>query len=110
MFRQEDRIDYGEDEVRRGAEVLASRVGARPSVALALGSGLGNYADGVDGPRAIPFKEIPGFPTSTVPGHAGKLVFGERGGVPIVVQSGRFHVYEGIPAAWVAFPVRVLHA
>jgi len=110
MFRDGDRLDYGEDDVRRGAEFLASRVDATPGVALALGSGLGSYAEGVDRARSVPFEEIPGFPRSTVPGHAGRLVFGERAGVPVVVQSGRFHVYEGIPAARVAFPVRVLHS
>jgi purine-nucleoside phosphorylase len=110
MFRDADRLDYTEEDVARGADFLASSVDKEPRVALALGSGLGSYADGVDSPRSIPFEDIPGFPASTVPGHEGRLVFGLRAGVPVIVQSGRFHVYEGIPAAQVAFPVRVLHA
>jgi purine-nucleoside phosphorylase len=71
---------------------------------------LGRFADTVMNARSIAFDVVPGFPTSTVSGHAGRLVFGERAGVPVVVQSGRFHAYEGIPAARVAFPVRVFHA
>jgi purine-nucleoside phosphorylase len=109
-FRDGDCLDHGEDEVQAAADFLAPRFWARPQVALALGSGLGNYAEQIERPVSVPFGEVPGFPESTVPGHAGRLVFGERAGVPVVVQSGRFHVYEGIPAARVAFPVRVLHA
>ncbi len=110
MFREEDRLDYGEEEVRRAADFLSSRVDGKPRVAVAMGSGLGSYAEGLERARSVPFEEIPGFPESTVRGHAGRLVFGDRAGVPVIVQSGRFHVYEGIPAARVAFPVRVLHA
>jgi purine-nucleoside phosphorylase len=110
MFRDGDRLDYDEDDVRRAADFLTSRVEVRPRVAVAMGSGLGSYAEGLDRARSVPFEDIPGFPSSTVRGHAGRLVFGERAGVPIVVQAGRFHVYEGISAARVAFPVRVLHA
>ena len=110
MFRDGDRLDYDEADVRRAADFLTSRLDGRPRVAVTMGSGLGSYAEGLDRVRRVPFEDIPGFPSSTVRGHAGRLVFGERAGVPIAVQSGRFHAYEGIPAARVAFPVRVLHA
>jgi purine-nucleoside phosphorylase len=110
MFRDGDRLDYEEEDVRRAADFLLSRTDGKPRTAVAMGSGLGSYALGLDRAQSVPFEEIPGVPTSTVSGHAGRLVFGERAGVPLVVQSGRFHVYEGIPAARVAFPVRVLHA
>ena len=109
-FRTDDHLDYNADEVKRAADVLAKAVKMRPRVAVALGSGLSEYAEGVERGTAVPFGDVPGFPESTVPGHAGKLMFGERAGVPVIVQSGRFHVYEGIPASRVAFPVRVLHA
>jgi len=110
MFREGDRLDYGEDDVRRAAEFLGKCVKVKPRGAIALGSGLGSYAEGLEQAQSVAFEAIPGFPTSTVPGHAGRFVFGERGGIPLIVQAGRFHVYEGIPAARVAFPVRVLHA
>ena len=110
MFREGDRLDYSKDDIQKAANFLVRRVNASPRVALALGSGLGRYADTVRNPRSIAFEEVPGFPKSTVSGHAGRFVFGERSGVPVVIQSGRFHVYEGIPAARVAFPIRVLQA
>ena len=109
-FREGDRLDYDASEVRRAADFLTRAVEMRPRVAVALGSGLSQYGEQVEHRKAIPFVDVPGFPESTVPGHAGALVFGERAGVPVIVQSGRFHVYEGIPASRVAFPVRVLHA
>ncbi|HET9235004.1 MAG TPA: purine-nucleoside phosphorylase, partial [Candidatus Eisenbacteria bacterium] len=109
-FREGDRLDYDASEVRRAADFLSQAVGMRPRVAVALGSGLSQYSEQVENRTTVPFGDVPGFPDSTVPGHPGKLVFGKRAGVPVVVQSGRFHVYEGIPASRVAFPVRVLHA
>jgi len=93
--------------------VNAIRVDAKgkaPKVGLILGSGLGSYADKLDGAVAIEYGSIPGFPKSTVHGHAGKLVFGTRMGAPCVAMSGRVHMYEGHSAATVAFPARVLIA
>jgi purine-nucleoside phosphorylase len=79
-------------------------------VALVLGSGLGAYADTLDGARAIPFKELPHFPPATVQGHSGRLVSGTHEGVPVLALQGRLHGYEGHDAAMVAFPARVLAA
>jgi purine-nucleoside phosphorylase len=79
-------------------------------VAIVLGSGLGFLSDEVrDGVR-IPYAEIPGFPQPGVVGHKGELVAGTLEGVPVLVQSGRFHLYEGHSADVVALPVRVFHA
>jgi purine-nucleoside phosphorylase len=58
----------------------------------------------------IPYREVPGFPGASVPGHAGELIAGTLGGTPVVALAGRFHMYEGHDAALAAFPVRVLHA
>ncbi len=79
----------------------------RPRVAIVLGSGLGALADQVDDPIEIPYGAVPGFPGTTVLGHAAKLVAGTLEGVPVLLQSGRFHCYEGHEPNTVAFPVRV---
>lgn len=82
----------------------------RPRLGLILGSGLGGFADGLEGKVAIDYADIPGFPVSKVHGHSGRLVFGTRNGVPCVAMQGRAHVYEGHSAAHSAFPARVLIA
>ena len=66
-----------------------------------LGSGLGGLADAMELEVAIPFGDLPGWPSTTAPGHAGRLLFGHLSGVPVVVQQGRFHLYEGHSAGFV---------
>src|SRR5256885_10304893 len=83
--------------------------GQQPRVAIVLGSGLGFLADEVQQAVRIPYKEIPGFPEPGVAGHKGELVAGTLGGVPVIVQSGRFHLYEGHAAEVAALPGRVFH-
>ena len=90
------------------AAVRERAPGAQPSVGLILGSGLGRYADRLEQPVAIPYGDIPGFARSTVPGHAGQMVIGTRGGVTCAAMQGRIHFYEGHGARQVAFPARVL--
>jgi purine-nucleoside phosphorylase len=79
----------------------------RPRVAIVLGSGLGGLAEAVASPMRLPYGDIPGFPATTVVGHAGELVAGELDGVPVMLQSGRLHLYEGHEPGAVALPVRV---
>ncbi len=79
-----------------------------PDVALVLGSGLGNYAENIDIECEISYSEIPGFPVSTVPGHAGKFIFGRLGDVKIVCMKGRVHFYEGYDISDVVLPARVM--
>ena len=79
-----------------------------PTIGLVLGSGLGSFADRLEQARALPYEEIPGFPSSTVKGHAGRLVVGYLGGLRVAVLQGRFHLYEGYAASEVAFPIRAL--
>ena len=76
-----------------------------PRVGLVLGSGLGGLADAVEDPVAIPFEALPGWPAATAPGHAGRLLLGRLGGVPVVALQGRFHLYEGNNAGLVVQPV-----
>lgn len=74
---------------------LRERDVARARIAFVLGSGLGAFAERLESPQVIPYAEIDSMPQSHVPGHAGELVVGELSGVPIVVQKGRVHLYEG---------------
>jgi purine-nucleoside phosphorylase len=90
------------------AAVRARAAGFEPRTGVILGSGLGAFADGFEERVVIPYSELPHFPHSSVPGHAGRLVLGLVGGQPTVAMQGRVHFYEGYPPAQVAFPARVL--
>jgi len=79
-----------------------------PQIALVLGSGLGGLAEQMDVACAIPYCDIEGFPVSTAPGHAGRYLFGELNGTPLVMMQGRVHYYEGYPMSDVVLPIRVL--
>lgn len=79
----------------------------QPRVAIVLGSGLGFLADEVVDPIRIAYSTIPGFPEPGVAGHKGELVAGKLEGVPVIVQAGRFHLYEGHSAATAGLPARV---
>jgi purine-nucleoside phosphorylase len=92
------------------ARAIRERSRIEPEVALILGSGLGPLADEIEIEAEIGYDEIPGFVASTAPGHAGRLVLGALDGRPVVAMRGRMHPYDGVPAAQVAFPVRVMHA
>ena len=81
--------------------------GHEPQVAIVLGSGLGALADAVDSPIRIPYGDVAGFPATSVHGHAGELVAGSLEGVPVILQSGRFHLYEGHALETIVLPVRV---
>ena len=78
-----------------------------PQALLVLGSGLGLLAEAVDHAVPIPYEEIPHWPRSTAPGHAGRLVVGTLEGVPVAVMQGRVHLYEGYSLREVTFPLRV---
>ncbi|HET9317499.1 MAG TPA: purine-nucleoside phosphorylase [Vicinamibacteria bacterium] len=95
-------------ELNAAAAFVRSRSDLAPAIGLVLGSGLGAFAKSLDGATAIPFGDIPHFPTSTAIGHKGELALGRSHGVPLAVMAGRVHLYEGYSAAQVAFPVRVL--
>jgi purine-nucleoside phosphorylase len=101
---------YGTLAARNAARAVAERLGVTPTVGIILGSGLGGIAQAIERAVRVPYRDIPGFPPSTVVGHAGELVAGMLGGVPIAALSGRFHMYEGHDARLAGFPVRVLHA
>lgn len=94
--------------LRAASDAVRPRLGPRvPEIAVVLGSGIGHLAERVGDAVRIPYAEIPGFPQPTVVGHGGELVVGTFGGRTVLMQSGRFHVYEGHGAEVAALPVRV---
>ncbi len=80
----------------------------KPRVGVILGSGLGGVAESVSSREVIPFADLPGFEETTVGGHRGSLTAGDLAGVPVLIQSGRFHLYEGLHPATVVLPVRLI--
>lgn len=87
--------------------VIRSRTDFEPEVGLILGSGLGDYADQIQDSVVIPYCEIPGFPVSTVSGHAGQFVMGIHQGKRVIAMQGRVHSYEGYPQSQITLPVRM---
>jgi purine-nucleoside phosphorylase len=90
------------------AGFLLEQTPLRPKIGVVLGSGLGGFADELSDAVRVPYSQIPSFPRSTAVGHAGQMVIGNAGGIAVVVMQGRVHLYEGLSAEQVAFPVRVL--
>jgi purine-nucleoside phosphorylase len=94
-------------QVAEAADFLRATIAGRPRIAIVLGSGLGHIVDELTDAESIDFRRLPGCPPTGVPGHAGRFVFGRMGEVPVLVQAGRYHLYEGHPPDVVAGPVRV---
>jgi purine-nucleoside phosphorylase len=94
--------------VQAAAAFVRERAPATPDIAIVLGSGLGDFASHVADPVVIPYEAIPGWPRSTVVGHAGKLVVGQVRGRRVAVLAGRAHFYEGHPMETVVFATRVV--
>ncbi len=88
------------------ADFIKSKYAKSIETVVVLGSGLGAFADGIENAVKIPYETIPHFARSTVEGHAGQLVLGEVEGIPVAVQQGRFHYYEGYEMEQVTFPMR----
>ncbi|HEY6187128.1 MAG TPA: purine-nucleoside phosphorylase [Pyrinomonadaceae bacterium] len=106
---EEQSIDTLYERAEHAARTIRARWnGDDVRVGLVLGSGLGAFADDLEDAVPFPYEEIPGFARSTVEGHAGRLVLGSVGGVPVAVMQGRFHYYEGYALEEVVFPIRVL--
>ncbi len=94
-------------DIAKAAALLGAKLSAAPVATLVLGSGLGQVVEAVEDPVSVPFVELPGFPAAGVAGHAGRFVAGRLGGRYVLVQAGRYHVYEGHPEEVVAAPVRL---
>lgn len=96
------------DKLVRCYESVRNQVNFAPQVALVLGSGLGDYGEGIRVEATLDYHDIEGFPVSTVPGHAGRFIFGYVGDVPVVCMQGRVHYYEGYAMSDVVLPVRLM--
>ena len=79
-----------------------------PEIAIILGSGLGGFAEKIDAEKIIDYRDIPSFPTSTVPGHEGRFIMGTLGKVKVIAMQGRVHFYEGYDMRDVVLPIRVM--
>ncbi len=95
-------------KVRKCFESVRQKTDFVPKAAIVLGSGLGDYAQEIRVECELPYAEITDFPVSTVPGHAGKFIFGYIDEVPVACMKGRVHYYEGYPVSDVVLPVRLL--
>ena len=79
------------DKLQKCYQSVREKTDFVPEIAIVLGSGLGDYADDIDVVCEIDYHDIEGFPVSTVPGHAGRFIFGYVGKVPVVCMKGRVH-------------------
>lgn len=99
------------DAIAAAARAIQQRHGADfPKITLILGTGLGGFGKQIRIRTSISYKEIPGFPASTVVGHEGRLLIGEAGGVAVACMQGRLHVYEGHAEQQIAVPIRTFRA
>lgn len=98
-----------DDYTRAGeaAQFILSRIQFGPKIVVVLGSGLGGFADELAEATVLPYAQIPFFPATSAEGHAGNLVAGTIGGVPVAVMQGRVHYYEGHSLQRVTFAMRV---
>ncbi|MCI0698004.1 purine-nucleoside phosphorylase [candidate division KSB1 bacterium] len=110
MVHSADKPDYIIDEpiLQQAAAFLKEKISVMPQLAAILGSGLGRFAETATNTTIIPTNAIPGYPVSTVSGHAGRWVCGEIAGKKILLVQGRVHFYEGYPISRVAYPVHLL--
>lgn len=98
------------ENMGRAAAYIRSKTHIVPEVGIVLGTGLGGLAREIETDAVIPYEEIPGFVTSTVEFHTGKLIIGRLDGRGVVAMHGRFHLYEGFTMQQITFPVRVMRA
>src|ERR1700722_692173 len=89
------------------AQLILQRTALRPQIALVLGSRLGGLAASLTDATRVPYADIPSFPRSTAIGHAGRMVIGNAGSVPVAAMQGRVHLYEGYSPQEITFPIRV---
>ena len=96
------------EKIQNTVKFIRSISDFQPEIGIVLGSGLGNFTSEIDVVKEIAYQEIPNFPTVTVKGHSGKLIFGTISGKNVIAFSGRFHYYEGYEMDEVVFPVRLM--
>ncbi len=94
--------------IDEAVRIIRQRTDLVPEVGMILGSGLGDYADRIENPVKIPYQDIPNFPVSTVAGHTGQFVLGNRNGKTVIAMQGRIHYYEGYTQRQITLPVRIM--
>ena len=102
------KIMYTIEDMDRIADEIRGRISVQPVIGLILGSGLGPLSESIQNPTIIPYHELPGWPLSTVEGHAGELIIGKLEGKDVLVMNGRIHFYEGYEMSQVTLPIRVM--
>ena len=98
------------EKIQACVQAVRQVTGFAPESAVVLGSGLGGFAERIQVEAQVPYASLPGFPVSTVAGHAGRFLFGYVEGKPVAVMQGRVHYYEGYSMEQVVLPIRVLWA
>ena len=96
-------------KINKMAEFIRKATGFSGKTAVVLGSGLGEFADGLEAKKRVSYADIPDYPLTTVPGHSGELVSGMLKGKQILAAKGRFHYYEGHDWDTLIFPIRLFH-
>ncbi len=99
---------YTIEDMDKIADEIRSRISLQPKIGMILGSGLGLLSESIEDPTIIPYHDLPGWPLSTVEGHAGELVIGSLEGQDVLVMNGRIHFYEGYEMSQVTLPIRVM--
>ena len=94
--------------LKKCLDTIRNKTDFVPETAIILGSGLGDFADGIKAEAIIEYSELPDFPVSTVEGHNGRFIFGYLNETPVVAMQGRVHYYEGYPMEDVVMPVRLM--
>ncbi len=101
-------IEELHQQLDEAVDYIKKRISFSPKIGIILGTGLGSLVDGIDMVGTVDYDKIPHFPVSTVESHAGRLLFGNLQGKPVVCMQGRFHFYEGYSFQQIAFPIRVM--
>jgi purine-nucleoside phosphorylase len=94
--------------INKAADFIRSRTDVIPEAGIVLGTGLGGLVSEITPDVVIPYHDIPGFCSSTVESHSGKLIIGKLSGRPVAAMQGRFHYYEGYTMKEITFPIRVM--
>ena len=103
-------IEEIQAQLKEAVDYIKGQISFEPKIGIILGTGLGSLVDGIEMVGSVDYDKIPHFPVSTVESHAGRLLFGNLNGKPVVCMQGRFHFYEGYSFQQIAFPIRVLKA
>jgi purine-nucleoside phosphorylase len=96
------------ENIKFSADYIAGKTGVKAEIGIVLGTGLGGLVNEIDITHALHYYEIPNFPSSTVEGHSGRLIFGRLGNKEVMAMQGRLHYYEGYSMQEVTYPVRVM--